>query len=101
MSGQNLKFYLEHPESKFRYIKLTKNGVEKYVYVNKEGLPIYDEIGTNKRYIYLNKNSGKLITGNGKSYAININGNPVKTSNGYLVENNNNISLPSKNFKKE
>jgi len=89
---------LQHPQSGYSYTIIknkNKNGIEieKFVKLNKEQKPMKN--GDN--YIYLSKETGEAITGNGKKYAVNaLSGQLVRNRNGYILKNNNNISFPQK-----
>ena len=86
---------LQHPKSKNSYIIIknkNKNGIEieKFVKVNKEQMPIKD--GDN--YIYLNKENGIAITGNGRKYVVNsLTSELSKNRNGYIIEKSNNSNI--------
>lgn len=57
--------------------------------VGKDGRNIKD----GEKYIYLNKETGEPISGNGKKYKVNtLNGELIKNSNGYILENNEEIN---------
>jgi hypothetical protein len=91
-SSKNIK---QHEKTNFLYkIKITnKNGVinEKFLFVNKDGKNIMDR--NNK--IYLNKETGEPISGNGKKkYLFNkINGKISIIATGYNFINNSNNSF--------
>lgn len=85
----------EHPQSQYSYIIIkntNKNGkeIERYVKLNKEKKPMKD--GDN--YIYLHKETGMPITGNGKKYKVNsLSKELYKTKNGYIKEESNNSNI--------
>lgn len=92
----------QHPKSEYSYIIIqntNKNGsvIEKFVKVNKEQKPMKD----GENYIYLNKNTGEAISGNGRKYVVNkLTKELAINSNGYIIENSsNNIFLPARNTK--
>jgi hypothetical protein len=83
-----------HEKSGYKYkiidFKQNNGNVEKFVYVNKNGKPIKDK----DNYIYLNKNTGDIITGNGKKYVVNrLTKQLAITPTGYKLEENNNNSF--------
>jgi hypothetical protein len=82
---------LQHSKSKHSYIIIkNKNGIEKFVKVNKEQIPMKD--GDN--YIYLNKETGIPITGNGKKYKVNsFTSELAKNRNGYILQESNNSNI--------
>jgi len=100
-----------HEKSGYKYkiidFKQNNGNVKKFVYVNKNGNPVMDKVN----YIYLNKSTGEIITGNGKKYVVNkLTKQLVKTRNGYIIKENNNnnnffglpprmtdLSIPPKN----
>jgi len=81
-----------HKKSGYKYKKIEiqqNNGklVEKFVYINRNGNLVMDK----DSYIYLNKNTGDIITGNGKKYVVNrLTKQLAITPNGYIIEENNN-----------
>ncbi len=81
----------QHPVSGHFYIKITytnHNGKvnEKFIYVSQNGIEIKDK----GKDIYLNKNTGEIITGNGKRYVVDPhNKTLVKTRNGFIIQDNN------------
>jgi len=95
--SKNIKHHKKTMYS-YRIIKIkNKNGtmIEKYVKVNKDGKNMKD----GEKYIYLHKETSEPISGNGKKYKVNkLTKELVKTSNGYILENNEEINniLPKK-----
>jgi hypothetical protein len=92
-SSKNIKQH-EKTNYSYRIIKIeNKNGaiIEKYVKVGKDGRNIKD----GEKYIYLHKETGEPISGNGKKYKVNkLTKELLKTknSNGYILENNEEIN---------
>ena len=81
-----------HEKSGYKYkiIDFKQNNgqtVQKYQYVNRNGNPVMDK----GKHIYINKNTGEIITGNGKKYVVNrLTKQLAITPNGYIIEEKNN-----------
>jgi len=86
-----MSIIFNHEKSGYKYkiveLKQNNGNVKKFVYVNKNGNPVMDK----DNYIYLNKSTGDIITGNGKKYVVNkLTKQLARNSNGYIIEENNN-----------
>ena len=80
-----------HFYSTMSYTNHRGNIIKKFVYLNQNGIQVRDK----GKYIYVNKETGEPISGNGKRYEVNNETKELKknSNGGFILENNYNNSL--------